>query len=142
MISLPFHGNSWHANCAIHGLAYDQGANSDAVFKYIQCLYENMDSFGGGATENMTAIEIRQAFVDLASNNSILPDVVAQGENSLDIDNLARAAFKYGVQRGIYHTPTFFLARKHLTNVDSTTSLSSLQGIIDGHLKNHNHALE
>eukprot|EP00475_Leptophrys_vorax_P044548 TRINITY_DN8971_c0_g1_i4.p1 TRINITY_DN8971_c0_g1~~TRINITY_DN8971_c0_g1_i4.p1 ORF type:complete len:187 (-),score=39.70 TRINITY_DN8971_c0_g1_i4:65-625(-) len=140
MVSLPFHINSWKANCALHGLAAVEGPNSDAVFDWLKIVYDNMDGFSGPATENMTSIEIREAFEDLATRNNASTAIITQGLTSMDIEQVTRAAFRYWVGRDISHTPTFFLNGRKLS-ATSTTTLSGWKKIIDPYVRNHVNAI-
>jgi ADP-heptose:LPS heptosyltransferase len=82
--------------------------NPDGVWKYITAAFKDQTLFFNAATRNVTREQVWSILGDIAQKSGALDKqtfIAAYTESSEPIRN----AWKYGVLRGVYGTPYFFV---------------------------------
>eukprot|EP00475_Leptophrys_vorax_P022683 TRINITY_DN308_c0_g1_i2.p1 TRINITY_DN308_c0_g1~~TRINITY_DN308_c0_g1_i2.p1 ORF type:complete len:140 (-),score=30.05 TRINITY_DN308_c0_g1_i2:54-473(-) len=130
MISLPFHANSWRANQVMHEIALTEGPDAQDLFDWISLVYQNLDQLSAEATDSMTGEQIRDLFVSLAPSDN-LSTLVGESFTNATAEQASRDAYRIGVLRQVFRTPSFFLNGSQVTNADSTTTADQWRNLID-----------
>mgnify|MGYP005991106157 CR=1 FL=1 len=125
---LPYHLTA--AWVAAEGVQIVNSLNKD-VFKWMDAVFENQESFGYADTVNKTRTEIIQQFGQLAEKSVGIPaQSFAAAYADQNLNGAARISWKYGCSRGVSGTP-FFFVNGVLAPADASWSLQQWQALLD-----------
>ena len=132
---LPYHHNSYLGNQAVKIISKYYAKNTKqqiaAIYSWIDVVFANQPAFYNEATANNTNIEIIQNFATLAEKAVGVPTsfYVTEMEDYMT-DSSLRVDFKYGISRGVYGTPSFYL-NGVFVNVQGTNTFEQWRALID-----------
>jgi len=99
-----------------------------AVFKWVDAIFENQDSYGNGVTSNLTAIQVKNRMSQLAVSCCGISNVTALNaafSYHSPQEEATRVSFKFGAgTRGISGTPTFQVNGVTVLSADPSWTLS------------------
>lgn len=106
-----------------------QGA--PAVWKWIDAVFANQESFGYDYSINATRAQLNAKFGQLyATTFGASASAFVNAYADPTLNNNARISWKYGCSRGVSGTP-FFFVNGVLTDASADWSLSQWQALID-----------
>ena len=131
-IVLCDHRQSWDATKAVVAIAAD---DPQRAWQFMSHLYEHQDAYTQDTFDHKTQQDLRQLMADLAAkfdpdlNTNDLVQQISDEEGS--VANRAKASVRYAISRGVWSTPTVFINGSPVPELESSSTLSDWQGIID-----------
>jgi len=128
-LSLPYTHNSMLTNQGIWVVA---NRNSSNVFKYIEAIFANQDSFWNRVTADLTTNEVIAAIAKVALQANTIESVsdFITGMADEDIYYAAVGSWKYIVSRAVTDTPTFFVNNIRV-EADFTWTVEDWKSVLD-----------
>lgn len=137
---LPYHHNSYYSNW-MAGVVYALGSPSSgdistaAIWKWVDAIFKNQDSYGNGVTGNETANDLKERMGKLAISCcgiSNMTAFTAAWKYHSPEEEATRVSWKFGAgARGISGTPTFQVNGVTVENADPSWSLEDWQKVFD-----------
>jgi len=103
---LPYHHNSFLAAQALQALG---AKDHNLVIPWMEAVFSNQEAFGNPATERMSTKLVKEKFVQLAKDNHLPHQIVADGLDDSTADSNTRVSWKFGCYRSVFGTPTYHL---------------------------------
>ncbi|MGB3310254.1 MAG: thioredoxin domain-containing protein [Nodosilinea sp.] len=131
-IVLCDHRQSWDLTQAVVAIAADDPLRAWQVIGH---LYQHQADYGLGAFDHKTRQDLRQLIealavkFDPALENSNLAQQISDKEGA--VASRAKASVRYAINRGVWSTPTVFINGSPVSELESSSTLSDWQAVID-----------
>ncbi len=131
-IVLCDHRQSWDLTKALVAIAADDALRA---WQFIGYLYQHQTDYGPDAFDHKTRQDLRQLIKNLAAkfdpalSNSDLAQQISDEEGT--VASRAKASVRYAIGRGVWSTPTVFINGSPVPELESSSTLSDWQALID-----------
>lgn len=131
-IVLCDHRQSWDLTKAVVAIAADDPLRA---WNFIGHLYQHQVDYAQDAFDHKTRQDLRQLIADLATkfepalSNSDLAQQISDEEGA--VASRAKASVRYAIDRGVWSTPTVFINGSPVPNLESSSTLSDWQAVLD-----------
>lgn len=131
-IVLCDHRQSWDMTKSVVAIAADDPLRA---WQFIGHLYQHQADYDRDAFDHKTRQDLRQLIEDLAAKfdpaweNSDLAQQISDEKGS--VANRAKASIRYAISRGVWSTPTIFINGSPVPELESSSTLSDWQAVID-----------
>ncbi|MBE9159842.1 thioredoxin domain-containing protein [Nodosilinea sp. LEGE 06152] len=131
-IVLCDHRQSWDMTKAVVAIA---GNDPQQAWQFMSHLYEHQADYAQDAFDHKTRQDLRQLVEDLATKfdpawkNSDLAQQISDEKGA--VASLAKASVRYAISRGVWSTPTIFINGSPVPELESSSTLSDWQAVID-----------
>ncbi len=131
-IVLCDHRQSWDLTKAVVAIAVD---DSLRAWQFISHLYQHQADYALEAFDHKTRHDLRQLIEDLAAqfdpalSNSDLAAQVSDEEGA--VTSRAKASVRYAISRVVWSTPTIFINGSPISELESSSTMSDWQAVID-----------
>lgn len=131
-IVLCDHRQSWDLTKAVVAIAADDPLRA---WPFIGHLYQHQADYGQDAFDHKTRQDLRQLIADLTAK---FDPALAAGDLAQQISDekgavasRAKASVRYAINRGVWSTPAVFINGSLVPELESSSTLSDWQGVID-----------
>ncbi|MGB3201605.1 MAG: thioredoxin domain-containing protein [Nodosilinea sp.] len=132
LIVLCDHRQSWDLAKAVVAIAAD---NPQRAWQFIDHLYQHQADYGQEAFNAKTRQDLWQLIADLAAkfDPALADSGLAQqiSDEEATVASRAKASVRYAINRGVWSTPTVFINGSPVPDLESSSTLSDWQGVID-----------
>ncbi len=131
-IVLCDHRQSWDLTKAVVAIA---AGDPLRAWQFIGHLYQHQADYALDAFDHKTRQDLRQLVEDLAAkfdpdlSNSDLAQQISDEEGA--VASRAKASVRYAISRGVWSTPTVFINGSPVPELESSSTLSDWQAMID-----------
>ncbi|MGG6237118.1 DsbA family protein [Nodosilinea sp. AN01ver1] len=131
-IVLCDHRQSWDLTKAVVAIAAD---DPQRAWQFISHLYKHQADYSQDAFDHKTRHDLRQLIEDLATKfdpslkDSDLAQQISDEQGS--VASRAKASVRYAIGRGVWSTPTIFINGSPVPELESSSTRSDWQAIID-----------
>ncbi|PSN12376.1 glutathione reductase [filamentous cyanobacterium CCT1] len=131
-IVLCDHRQSWDLTKAVVAIA---GNDPQRAWQFMSHLYQHQADYAQDAFDHKTRQDLWQLIEDLvakfdpALSDSDLAQQISDEEGALA--SRAKASVRYAIGRGVWSTPTIFVNGSPVPELESSSTLSDWQAIID-----------
>ncbi len=131
-IVLCDHRQSWDLTKATVAIAADDPLRA---WQFISHLYQHHADYALDAFDHQTRQDLRQLIEDLTTKfdpdweNSDLAEQISDEKGS--VASRAKASVRYAISRGVWSTPTIFINGSPVLELESSSTLSDWQAVIN-----------
>lgn len=131
-IVLCDHRQSWDLTKAVVAIAADDPLRA---WQFISHLYQHQADYALDAFDHKTRHDLRKLIAELAAKfdpaweNSGLAEQISDEEGA--VASRAKASVRYAISRGVWSTPTVFINGSPVPGLESSSTLSDWQAVLD-----------
>lgn len=127
---LADHRQSWDVTKAAVILA---AGDSNKFWNVLTFLYERQEKYSKDTFAQQTHVDLYNLLVRFAAEYAGWTDRTAfiQQLKSDEVEQKAKVSIRFGISRGIWSTPTFFINGSEATQLSSSSTLNNWKRVLD-----------
>ncbi|MEM9492290.1 MAG: thioredoxin domain-containing protein [Myxococcota bacterium] len=130
---ISHHRQVWDVSCAAVAVA---GDDPERFWRFATFLYERQDSYLNGAMSERTPTDLRRMLAGYAAEFSGQgePEVFVRRMVSDPVFAATKVPIRYGISRGVWSTPTFFINGAEASQLSSASTVADWRAILEPQL--------
>ena len=127
---ISHHGQSWDVSRAAVAVAKD---DSEVFARFLSFLYKRQDQYLNGASRHRSPAELHSLLAQFAGefDPSLDKDEFLRRFDSDEVFAATKVPIRYGISRGVWSTPTFFINGSEASGLSSSSSVEDWQAVLD-----------